>query len=184
MIRAKIAKRSAKLKSGFIFKFCNLYQKIKVGNFCSSSKGVSPVELQYCLSPDEVCKRYRDAITHYSKYLNATVLETEACFKAARVAMSQNKKLQASSFLQNVLLINLNLTEEHKIERFLAIANLYDSLQFHRKASFFKRLAGMRHVSAQNQNPDWSQCYQLLVQALPGIKLSLDPKEMITGNFH
>lgn len=148
---------------------------------CSSTKGISPIELQHCLSPDEVCKRYREAITHYSKYLNATVLETEACFKAARVAMSQNKKLQASSFLQNVLLINLNLTEEHKIERFLAIAGLYDTLGFRRKSSFFKRLAGMRHVSAQNQNPDWSQCYQLLVHALPGMKLALDPKEMLTG---
>jgi len=39
----------------------------------------------------------------------------------------------------------------------------------------------MRHVSAQNQNPDWSQCYNLLVQALPGMKLALDPKEMLTG---
>ncbi|XP_065336501.1 protein brunelleschi [Cloeon dipterum] len=145
-----------------------------------SLKNLSAVELQHCLSQEEICKRYREAITHYSKYLNAAVMETEACFKAARVALMQNKKLQASSFLQNVLLINLNLTEEHKIERFLAIAELYQSLRFHRKASFFKRLAGMRHVSAQNENPDWAQCYQLLVQALPGLKLSLDPKEMIT----
>ncbi|XP_059485985.1 protein brunelleschi [Neocloeon triangulifer] len=142
--------------------------------------GATPLELQHCLSPDEICKRYREAITHYSKYLNAAVLETEACFKAARVAFLHKKKLQASSFLQNVLLINLNLTEEHKIDRFLAIAELYQSLGFLRKASFFKRLAGMRHVSAQNEDPNWSQCYQLLIQALAGLKLSLDPKEMIT----
>ncbi|KAF4517509.1 hypothetical protein B566_EDAN006510 [Ephemera danica] len=140
-----------------------------------------PIELQHCLSPDDISKKYRESITHYSKYLHAAVLETEACFKAARIATAQNKRLQASSFLQNVILINLNLTEEQKIERFLAIAELYHTLGFFRKASFYRRLAGKRHVSAQNPNPDWSRCYQLLLQALPGLRLSLDPNIMMTG---
>lgn len=52
---------------------------------------------------------------------------------------------------------------------------------FHRKASLCRRLAATRHVSDQNRQPDWSQCYNLMLQALDGHHLSLDPTERAVG---
>jgi hypothetical protein len=39
----------------------------------------------------------------------------EACFKAARIAVEQGCSLQASAFLQNVIFINLTLSELEKV---------------------------------------------------------------------
>jgi hypothetical protein len=39
----------------------------------------------------------------------------EACFKAARIAVEQGCTLQASTFLQNVIFINLTLSETEKV---------------------------------------------------------------------
>jgi len=43
------------------------------------------------------------------------VIEVEACFKAAQVAIQQGCPLQAASFLKNVTLINLTLSESEKV---------------------------------------------------------------------
>lgn len=43
------------------------------------------------------------------------MIETEACFKAAQIAIQQGCPLQAASFLKNVVLINLTLTEQEKV---------------------------------------------------------------------
>ncbi|XP_069696670.1 protein brunelleschi isoform X2 [Periplaneta americana] len=147
----------------------------------SLPSGLSPAEVQQevqnVLSPEDIPKRYREAIIHYSKYLNAGIIEMEACFKAARIAVEQGCTLQASTFLQNVVFINLTLSEIEKIQRFTSLSDLYTQIGFHRKASFCRRLAATRHVSAQNPQPNWSQCYQLMLQALAGHKLTLDPTE-------
>ena len=50
------------------------------------------------------------------QYQNAGVIEAEACFKAARVAVELNHVLQAASFLQNIIFINLVLPEEDKVK--------------------------------------------------------------------
>ncbi|KDR24045.1 NIK- and IKBKB-binding protein-like protein [Zootermopsis nevadensis] len=134
-------------------------------------------EIQNVLSPEDIPKRYREAIIHYSKYLNAGIIEMEACFKAARIAVEQGCTLQASTFLQNVIFINLTLSELEKIQRFTSLSDLYTQIGFHRKASFCRRLAATRYVSAQNPQPNWAQCYQLMLQALSGHKLLLDPTE-------
>jgi hypothetical protein len=47
--------------------------------------------------------------------LNAGIIEMEACFKAARIAIEQGCTLQASTFLQNVIFINLTLSETEKV---------------------------------------------------------------------
>nr|CAD7393996.1 unnamed protein product [Timema cristinae] len=120
-------------------------------------------DLHNVLSPEDISKRYRESIIHYSKYQNAGIIETEASFKAARVAVEQNWTLQAASFLQNVVFINLTLNEIEKA------------------ASFCRRLAATRYVSAQNSQPDWGQCYQLMLQALTGHSISLDPTEFRKG---
>jgi hypothetical protein len=69
-----------------------------------------------------------------------------------------------------------------QIQRFISLSDLYTQIGFHRKASFCRRLAATRHVSAQNPQPNWAQCYQLMLQALSGHKLSLDPTEIPKGS--
>lgn len=130
------------------------------------------------LVPEDISKKYREAIIHYSKYQNAGIIETEASFKAARITVEQNHALQAASFLQNVVYINLQLSEQEKIQRFETLAELYSQIGFCRKAAFCLRLAATRYVSPQNQAPNWGRCYALMLQSLPGHHLNLDPVEM------
>lgn len=86
------------------------------------------INIQYLLNSEEMAEKYRKAIIHYSKYQNAGIIETEACFKAARIAVEQNNSLHASSFLQNVIFINLTLSEQEKIQRFDTLAELYKEI--------------------------------------------------------
>ncbi|KYN45017.1 Trafficking protein particle complex subunit 9 [Trachymyrmex septentrionalis] len=147
---------------------------------------VVKASMPHILLPEEISKKYRDAIVHYSKYQYAGIIETEASFKATRISIEQNCTLQAASYLNNVVLINLPLSEQEKvlyksifqIDRFTTLSNLYTSFGFDRKASFCLRLAATRHVSQNNPNPDWQQCYNLMLQATSGFKLSLDPVDM------
>ncbi|KAJ8958682.1 hypothetical protein NQ318_016407 [Aromia moschata] len=134
------------------------------------------------LPTEDISKRYREAIIHYSKYQNAGIVETEASFKAARIAVEQNHALQAASFLQNVVYINLALSEQEKIQRFETLADLYTQIGFVRKAAFCLRLAATRYVSPQNPAPNWARCYALMLQSLPGHHLTLDPVEMRAAN--
>lgn len=89
--------------------------------------------------------------------------------------------LLAATVLQNVVFINLQLSEHEKILRFTKLADLYKQIGFHRKASFCSRLAATRFVSSQNPTPDWTQCYNFILQALSGLKMSLDPTEFSKG---
>ncbi|XP_045500441.1 protein brunelleschi [Colias croceus] len=139
----------------------------------------SQLHNQNLLNGEAIAEKYRIAIIHYSKYQNAGIIETEACFKAARIAVEQNNSLTASGFLQNVMFINLTLSEQEKIQRFDTLAELYKEIGFLRKAAFCQRLAATRHVCANNPNPDWQRCYFLLLHSFPGHKLSLDPNYVI-----
>lgn len=129
------------------------------------------------LSPNDIVEKYKEALMYYSKYKNAAVIEMEASFKACRVVILQQKYLDASDFLQNVVYINLQLSDEDRIQRYIALSSLYNEIGFHRKGSFFKRVAAMQCVAPQNPKPNWTLCHHLLVQALPGYKIYLDPKE-------
>ncbi|XP_073992373.1 trafficking protein particle complex subunit brun isoform X2 [Rhodnius prolixus] len=129
------------------------------------------------LSHEDICKNYREAIIHYSKYQHAGVIEIEVCFKAARVAIELNMVLQAASFLQSIVFINLNLPEDEKIQKLMTLSDLYTKLGFRRKASFYQRLAATYYVSARNPNTDWDQCYNLMLQSLSGHGLTLDPSD-------
>ena len=71
--------------------------------------------MPHILPPEEICKKYREAIVHYSKYQNAGIIETEASFKATRISIEQNCTLQAASFLSNVLFNNMTMTEQEKV---------------------------------------------------------------------
>lgn len=90
--------------------------------------------------------------------------------------------MQAASFLQNVVYINLTLSEQEKIQRFETLSDLYSQIGFTRKAAFCQRMAATRYVSPQNRNPNWNQCYSLMLQSFPGHKISLDPTEMGEGS--
>ncbi|CAG9766365.1 unnamed protein product [Ceutorhynchus assimilis] len=148
----------------------------------ASSTPTTKKPIANLLNPDDISKRYREAIIHYSKYQNAGIVETEASFKAARIAVEQNHALQAASFLQNVVYINLALSEQEKIQRFETLAHLYTQIGFNRKAAFCLRLAATRYVSPQNPNPNWNKCYSLMLQSLSGHKLILDPIEMLEAD--
>lgn len=76
---------------------------------------VIKTSMPHILQPDEISKKYRDAIVHYSKYQYAGIIETEASFKATRISIEQNCTLQAASYLNNVVLINLPLSEQEKV---------------------------------------------------------------------
>ncbi|KAK0077256.1 hypothetical protein PV325_004208 [Microctonus aethiopoides] len=139
-------------------------------------------DISHILSSEEISKKYKEAIVHYSKYQNAGIIEIEASFKAARVSIEQNSFLQAASFLNNVVFNNININEQEKIERFTKLSELYHSFGFNRKASFCMRLAATRYVSLSNPRPDWKQCYNVMLQATTGFKLSLDPADMTCKN--
>lgn len=137
---------------------------------------------KHCLTPDNLINKYREAIVHYSKYRNAGVVETEASIKAVYVLIEQRRYLLAAEFLSNVVFINLQLSDEEKIGRFRALAELYQELGMMRKAGFFRRVAAMRCAVAQSQRShDWPQCYRLLLNTLPGYRLTLDPLHCING---
>uniref|UniRef100_A0A1B0DMT1 Trs120/TRAPPC9 N-terminal domain-containing protein n=1 Tax=Phlebotomus papatasi TaxID=29031 RepID=A0A1B0DMT1_PHLPP len=134
------------------------------------------------LSPEDITTRYRDAIINYSKYRHAGIIETEAALKAARICIEQGQNLDVSMFLQNVLYINLNMSEQERVQRFETLSGLYEKIGYHRKAAFCQRLAAWRHVAASNANPDFGASYRLMLDSFPGHKMSLDPLEMLTQN--
>lgn len=130
----------------------------------------------------EFVTRYREAIINYSKYRHAGIIETEAALKAARICIEQNRYMDVAVFLQNVLYINLNLTEQERVQRFEVLTELYQRIGFVRKAAFCQRLASWRHVAQSNTNPDWHKSYRLMLDSFSGHKLSLDPLEVIENN--
>lgn len=144
----------------------------------SLPNGIEPSDYKSknCLSIDEITEKYREAIDHYRKYRAACMIEIEANMKAAQVLIQQEKYLRASEFLQNAFSITRQLPEDEKIHHVMALAELYEQIGFHRKSAFLKRIAAMRCISPQTSNPDWSQCYHLLLQTLEGYNLCLDPK--------
>ncbi|CAD7693976.1 unnamed protein product [Nyctereutes procyonoides] len=135
-----------------------------------------------CLSPEDIIDKYKEAISYYSKYKNAGVIELEACVKAVRVLAIQKRSMEASEFLQNAVYINLRqLSEEEKIQRYSILSELYELIGFHRKSAFFKRVAAMQCVAPSIAEPGWRACYKLLLETLPGYSLSLDPKDFSKG---
>uniref|UniRef100_A0A8D0DJZ8 Trafficking protein particle complex subunit 9 n=1 Tax=Salvator merianae TaxID=96440 RepID=A0A8D0DJZ8_SALMN len=135
-----------------------------------------------CLSPEDIIDKYKEAISYYSKYKNAGVIELEACVKAVRVLAIQKRSMEASEFLQNAVYINLRqLSEEEKIQRYSILSELYERIGFHRKSAFFKRVAAMQCVAPSITEPGWKACYKLLLETLPGYSLSLDPKDFSRG---
>ncbi|XP_077928087.1 trafficking protein particle complex subunit 9 isoform X6 [Halichoerus grypus] len=135
-----------------------------------------------CLSPEDIIDKYKEAISYYSKYKNAGVIELEACVKAVRVLAIQKRSMEASEFLQNAVYINLRqLSEEEKIQRYSILSELYELIGFHRKSAFFKRVAAMQCVAPSISEPGWRACYKLLLETLPGYSLSLDPEDFSKG---
>lgn len=134
------------------------------------------------LPPEEITTRYRDAIINYSKYRYAGIIETESALKAARICIEQNQNLDVAMFLQNVLYINLNMSEQERVQRFETLTDLYQRIGYNRKAAFCQRLAAWRHIAQSNTNPDWGQSYRLMLESFAGHKLSLDPIEVLINN--
>ncbi|ALC40308.1 bru [Drosophila busckii] len=131
------------------------------------------------LKPEEIPNFYRRAIINYSKYRNAATIETEAALKATRICIEQNRPLDVAMFLQNILYINLNMSEPDRVKRFEIITELYQQIGYQRKAAFFQRLAAQKHVQQGSQAPDWKQSYSLMLGSFTGYLLSLDPLEVL-----
>lgn len=134
------------------------------------------------LMPDDITNKYRDAIINYSKYRHAGIIETEAALKAARICIEQNQNLDVAMFLQNALYIDLNMTEQERVQRFETLTGLYQKIGYHRKAAFCQRLAAWRHVAKNNSNPDWNQSYRIMLDSFSGHRMSLDPIEVLQSN--
>ncbi|KAL3887835.1 hypothetical protein ACJMK2_000227, partial [Sinanodonta woodiana] len=92
------------------------------------------------------------------------------------------KYLQASDFLQNVIYINLQISDEDRIQRYTTLSSLYSQIGFKRKATFYQRVAAMQCVAPQNPRQNWHQCYTLLLPALEGYRIFLDPKDIPSDN--
>ena len=101
----------------------------------------------------------------------------ECSFKAARVLTMMEKYMNAAEFIQNAVFISLNQSNEEQIHRLMVISGLYTEIGFHRKSAFYLRFAALKAVSLNVTNPNWLHCYQLLLQALHGYELTLDPLE-------
>lgn len=111
----------------------------------------------------------------------------ECSFKAARVLTMMEKFMNAAEFIQNAVFISLNQSNEEQIHRLMVISTLYTEIGFHRKSAFYLRFAALKAVSLNVTNPDWINCYQLLLQSLHGYGLTLDPLEYerrVTSNAH
>ena len=65
-----------------------------------------------------------------------------------------------------------------QIQRYGTLSQLYSQIGFKRKSAFYKRVSAMQCVAPQNPKQNWHQCYYLLIQALEGYKITLDPKQM------
>lgn len=134
------------------------------------------------LQPGDFVVKYREAIINYSKYRHAGIVETEAALKAARICIELSRSIDVAVFLQNVLYINLNISEQERVQRFEVLTELYQRIGFMRKAAFCQRLAAWRHVAQNNANPDWAKSYRLMLDSFAGHRLSLDPLEVIENN--
>jgi len=135
------------------------------------------------LSWEEIIDKYRECVNHYAKYKHAGIIETEASLKAVMILIKYRRHLLASEFLQNIVYINLQLSDQEKIQRFIALSSLYKQLGFHRKAAFFQRVAAMRCVAPQNPNQDWSSCYSLMLAAVEGYQLDLNRADRPTTGW-
>ncbi|SPP79453.1 protein brunelleschi [Drosophila guanche] len=133
------------------------------------------------LKAEEITNYYRKAIINYSKYRHAATIETEAALKASRICIEQNRPLDVAMFLQNILYINLSMSEPERVKRFEIITDLYQQIGYQRKAAFFQRLAALKHVQQGSQAPDWLQSYRLMLGSFTGYLLCLDPLEVV-GN--
>nr|XP_031528357.1 trafficking protein particle complex subunit 9-like [Vicugna pacos] len=102
------------------------------------------------------------------------VTQLEACFKAVHVLAIQNRSLEASKFLQNVIYIHLQQRSEERIQQCNLLSELYELIGFHCKSASFKREAPVRRVAPGIKEPGGKPCYPLLLQTLPGYSLSLD----------
>lgn len=80
--------------------------------------------------------------------------------------------------------LHLNLFNIYQVQRFTALSELYTQLGFLRKSAFFRRVSAMRCVAPMtSMQPNWAQCYQLLLESVRGYSLSLDPGFLSPGTL-
>lgn len=100
------------------------------------------------LQPNDFVMKYREAIINYSKFRNAGIIETEAALKAARICIEQNRYLDVAVFLQNILYINLNMTNDLNIQRFEILTELYQRIGFvHNNIIFHNKIKIIANTS-------------------------------------
>nr|XP_020144295.1 trafficking protein particle complex subunit 9 [Microcebus murinus] len=122
-----------------------------------------------CLSPEDIIDKYKEAISYYSKYKNAGVIELEACVKAVRVLAIQKRSMEASEFLQNAVYINLRqLSEEEKIQRYSILSELYELIGFIASRRSSRTLARMQCVAPSITEPGWRAATNSSWSTLPG----------------
>ena len=84
------------------------------------------------------------------------------------------------SLIHFALSLEVDWVNRWQVERYDVMGDLYQQLNFHRKASFFKRVAAMHCVNPMLPSPAWSECYHLILQAFPGFRMSFDPQHYQT----
>jgi hypothetical protein len=130
---------------------------------------------------EELFERYKEACCHYAKFKLAAVIELECSFKAARVLTKRGKFLLASEFLQNSVFIVCGRNTDEQIKRLEMVAELYESIGFKRKSSFYRRFSALKTISSGLDKDSWERCYYLLMPALPGYQLNLDSIQYTLG---
>lgn len=126
---------------------------------------------------DQFYDKYKEAASNYAQYRGAAIIEVECSFKAVKSLAFFGQKLRASEFIQNAVFVAFSQTHDEQIERLIRVSHLYEMIRFYRKAAFYKRFAALKTVSAQLKSPDWHKCYYLLLPALHGYEMSLNPVE-------
>nr|CAB3267231.1 trafficking protein particle complex subunit 9 [Phallusia mammillata] len=135
----------------------------------------STMELsKFCVNgTEDFIEKYKDGVICYTRCQDMAVVEVEACIKATKVLSTLRKPLKAAEFIQNAIYIGLNITHAERITKYDCMANLYTKINFHRKSSFYKRIAAMQCVAPNLEQPDWFGCNLLLQGTLLGSKLDL-----------
>ncbi|KAI1289382.1 Trafficking protein particle complex subunit 9 [Halotydeus destructor] len=154
----------------------------KKAGYNSLGNGIDPVMAKalgknLLATATEIYDKYKEACCHYAKFKQASIVEMECSFKAARALTLLEKYMGASEFIQNAVFISLNLSHQENTKRLIVVSNLYTEIGYHRKAAFYKRFAALKAVSLNLTEPNWNQCYSLLLPAIEGYHLNLDPSD-------
>ncbi|CAD5114430.1 DgyrCDS3562 [Dimorphilus gyrociliatus] len=126
------------------------------------------------LLPSDLFEKYMEAVECYGKNNTIGVIRMEACMKACRLFASQQKYLDGARYLEKLIYINLNLSEDEKLQQYSTLSSLYSLVKMERKASFFKHITA-KMTASDRLISSWKKSHQLLLGSNKGFAISFDP---------